>query len=181
MSETSTADTVTYCFYHPNTPTTLRCNRCGKPICARDAVRTPVGYRCKSCVRQQQDIFFNATPIDYVITALVALPVGYLGQRIVPQLGWFLIFLAPLIGGIAGEVVWRLSRKRRGRYTWLVAVAALGVGALAVLWPQLQFLLRAGGAGGDVIGAGIGNLLWHVVYFGLAAAGVVARLRVWRR
>ncbi|HEY4690324.1 MAG TPA: hypothetical protein VIK33_13495 [Anaerolineae bacterium] len=165
------SETTVYCYYHPDTPTTLRCNRCNKPICWRDAVRTPTGYRCKTCVRQQQDIFFNATPIDYVVTAGVALFVGYLGQRIVPQLGWFLIFLAPVIGGIAGEVIWQLSRKRRGRYVWIVALASLGVGALFAVLPKLQFMLAAGNPLG---------LLWDLVYFGLAAAGVFARLKIWR-
>ena len=49
-----------YCANHPAVETTLRCNRCGKPICAECAVRTPTGYRCKECVRGQQKIFDTA-------------------------------------------------------------------------------------------------------------------------
>ena len=30
-----------YCYIHPNRPTSLRCNRCERPICAEDAVLTP--------------------------------------------------------------------------------------------------------------------------------------------
>lgn len=176
----SPAGDTLYCFYHPNTPTTLRCNRCDRPICTKDAVRTPTGYRCRACVRQQQDIFFNATPVDYVIAAAVALAVGYIGQLIVPRLGFFIIFIGPLVGGIAGEVIWRLSRKRRGRYVWLAAVGALTLGALVAIWPRLQFAFFADPTG-DAGGLGFINLLWNVVYFVLAAGGVIARLRLWRR
>ena len=37
------------CTYHPNVMTGLRCSRCGKPICPRCGVRTPVGLRCPDC------------------------------------------------------------------------------------------------------------------------------------
>jgi hypothetical protein len=167
------ADEIIYCHYHPNTPTTLRCNRCGKPICARDAVRTPVGYRCKDCVRRQQDVFFNATVVDYVIAAIVALPVGFVAQQIAPRLGFFIIFIGPAIGGIVGEVIFRATRKRRGRYSWAVAVGAISAGALAALWPKLQLLFLVGGEA-------FGLIVWDVVFFVLMAGAVVARLRIWR-
>ncbi|HLF25236.1 MAG TPA: hypothetical protein VJG32_02775 [Anaerolineae bacterium] len=175
MSETKTETetTTTYCFYHPNVPTSLRCNRCGKPICPRDAVRTPVGYRCKDCVRQQQNIYFTAMPIDYVIAALVALPVGYVAQLIVPRFGFFIIFIGPAVGGLMGEIIWRASRKRRGRYTWIAALGALSIGALAVLWPRLQLFSIAGGQA-------LGAIIWDIVFFVLMAGSVVARLRFWR-
>src|SRR5215212_8141275 len=49
--DTSTRDEsgVLYCANHPNVQTNLRCSRCGKPICARCRVATPVGYRCYDC------------------------------------------------------------------------------------------------------------------------------------
>lgn len=167
----STTETV-YCFYHPTTPTSLRCNKCGKPICAKDAVLTPVGYRCKDCVRQQQDVFFNAEPMDYAIAAIVSLPVGYIAQRFVPQIGFFVILLGPMIGGLIGEVIWRASRKRRGRYTWIAALGGLSVGAAAAAWPILMFTFA---------GANLGfGILWHIVFFALMAGSVVARLRFWR-
>src|SRR6185437_7408292 len=37
------------CSYHPNVLTRLRCSKCGKPICPRCAVETPVGFRCPDC------------------------------------------------------------------------------------------------------------------------------------
>src|SRR6476661_5913914 len=37
------------CSYHSDVMTGLRCSRCGKPICPRCGVRTPVGLRCPEC------------------------------------------------------------------------------------------------------------------------------------
>ena len=56
MTQTDTL----YCYVHPNRPTSLRCNRCERPICAECAVRTPTGYRCPECIRSQQKIFDTA-------------------------------------------------------------------------------------------------------------------------
>ncbi|MGC9334733.1 MAG: B-box zinc finger protein, partial [Anaerolineae bacterium] len=58
---------VLYCANHPNVETLLRCNRCGKPICTRCAVSTPVGYRCRECVGQQQSSFYPGGTLDYVM------------------------------------------------------------------------------------------------------------------
>ena len=37
------------CADHPDVETRLRCSRCGRPICPRCSVRTPVGMRCPDC------------------------------------------------------------------------------------------------------------------------------------
>src|SRR3974377_669498 len=104
MSQTAESH---FCYYHPNTPTELRCNKCGKYICVKDAVRTPVGYRCKECVKEQQDIFYNATPLDYVLTVVIACPIAFIAALIVQSLSGFIgpfigilivIFGGPLVG-----------------------------------------------------------------------------------
>jgi len=158
-----------FCFYHPNTPTSLRCNKCGKYICARDARRTPVGYRCKDCVRSQQDTFFNATPVDYVITAVIALPLALIAGSIVPRLGFLTIFGGPIVGIIISEIVRVATGKRRGRYTWAVAVGCLIVGTLIPVWPTIELLLLGVPDFITVILAGI--------YLALAAGTLVSRLR----
>ncbi len=64
-AETPAVDSgVLYCTVHPNVETALRCNRCGRPMCNRCAVRTPVGYRCRECVRGQQQVFYTAQTLD---------------------------------------------------------------------------------------------------------------------
>ena len=163
-----------YCYYHPSTPTELRCNKCGKYICVKDARRTPVGYRCKGCVKEQQDIFFTATPVDYVVAAVVAFVLSLIAALIIPALGFFAIFAAPIAGGIIAEGVFRATGKRRGRYIWIVAVASMiitaGIRVFTMPEMQMALYLRAF----DGIGM---SLVWMGVYLVIAGGIVIARLR----
>ncbi len=148
-----------YCTVHPDVETTLRCNRCGRPMCTRCAVRTPVGYRCKECVRAQQDRFFDAQMRDYLIAAAASLVLSFVAAGIVALLGWFYFafFLSPAAGALIGAVVWRLTGRRRGRYTALVVGGAVALGALPFL-PS--------------------NLLAIGIYLALATSTAVARFQL---
>lgn len=184
VTETDKTDTL-YCANHPTVATALRCNRCGKPICTRCAVRTPVGYRCRECLRSQQQVFETVKWYDYLVAALVAVPIGALSAGILGNFGFFTLFLAPMVGGVTAEVVRAAVRKRRGRYFTLAAAAAFALGCLAVVaLPLLAagLLLALGGEGG---GGGLGQMLpavlirgiWPLVYTVLATATLYARLR----
>jgi hypothetical protein len=166
-----------YCFYHPSVETELRCNKCGKYICPKDAVRTPVGYRCKSCVKEQQDIFYNATPIDYVVAAVVAAVLSLIAAVIMPALGFFAIFAAPIAGGIISEGVRLANRKRRGRYIWAVAVACmiLTAGLRVFTLPEMQLALYLRVFDGIAM-----SLIWMGVYLVIAGGIVIARLRFFK-
>src|SRR3990172_8784093 len=97
-----------YCANHPDVETTLRCNRCEKPICAKCAVLTPTGYRCKDCVRNQQKGFETAQWYDYLLAFSVGIILSYIGSRLVSYLGFFTLFVAPIAGVIISEAL-RLS------------------------------------------------------------------------
>jgi hypothetical protein len=163
-----------YCFYHPTVETELRCNKCGKYICPKDAVRTPVGYRCKGCVKEQQDIFFTATPIDYVVAAVVASVLSMIAALIIPALGFFAIFGAPIAGTVIAEGVLRTSGKRRGRYIWLVVIACMIITACIRLFmmPEVMYAISFG-----VLGPVMFTLLWMGVYLVISIGIVAARLR----
>jgi MFS family permease len=135
-------DQVTYCTYHPNVETRLRCSKCGNPICPRCAVQTPVGFRCPDCVRVQQAVFYTATPLDYVIATVVGLVISTIAAFIMGRLGIFLaIILGPVAGGAIAEVVRWAIRRRRGRWMWLVVSGCIVAGALvATFYPFLLFL-----------------------------------------
>lgn len=175
MSEVST---IHYCHYHPNTPTELRCNRCGKYICIRDAVLTPVGYRCRDCVREQQGIFYNSVPADYIIAAVITFPIAYIAGLIVPHLFWLAIFAGPIIGGVISEAIRLATRKRRGRYTWAVAVGCLLVATGVAFLPTLNVFF-SGRIG--LITNGASNLsidlIIYAVYLVLGVGTLIARLR----
>lgn len=151
-AELADAEATLYCTVHPTVATTLRCNRCGRPMCTKCAVKTPVGYRCRECVREQQDKFFNAQVVDYLVAAVVSLVVSFVAAAVVARLGWFLFafFLSPAAGGLIGNAVWRLTGKRRGRYTAAIVGTAVVLGALPFfLWNPLAigiYLFMATGA-----------------------------------
>jgi hypothetical protein len=145
-------DGLLYCTVHPTVAKNLRCNRCGRPMCARCAVRTPVGYRCRECVREQQNKFFDAQMLDYIVAAVVSLVMSFVAAAILSRIGFFLIafFLSPVAGGAIASVVAALTRKRRGRYTAIVVSAGVIVGALPFLLYNLIaigiYLVMATGA-----------------------------------
>lgn len=167
-----------YCVNHPSVETRLRCNRCGSPICPKCAVRTPVGFRCPQCIRNQQALFYSASTWDYPLAAVVSLPLSLGASLIMNQLGWFFaLFLGPLIGGlIAGAVRWATGR-RRGRWIWLVVSACIVIGAL--LSPLLYVLLFFSPEALPYLFLNPTSLFFqvNVVYIVLAVGTAYARLR----
>jgi len=158
-------DEVIYCSYHPNVETRLRCSKCGRPICPKCAVQTPVGFRCPDCVRGQQAIFYTATPLDYGIAVVVGLAISTLAALILSQMGIFLaLILGPVAGGVIAEVVRWAIRRRRGRWIWLVVSSCIAVGGLLSL--ILSALLFSPT-----------SLLSLIIYVALAIGTAYARLR----
>jgi hypothetical protein len=138
------ASTPTYCANHPGVETSLRCNKCGKPICAKCAVRTPTGYRCKECVRGQLKIFNTAVWYDYLLGSLTAAILGFLASLLASLvsglsfIGWILIVIgAPTAGMIIAEGVRLVTRKHRSRPLFITIAAVVVVGALPVILFQL--------------------------------------------
>ena len=159
------------CANHPDRETLLRCNKCGKPICISCAVRTPVGYRCNECVREQQNIYFNALGRDnivalavgFVLTLIVAPIVGFL----LGSIGFFGFFIAFIIGSGAGTLAARIIRSavgnRRGRKLPHFAITGIVLGVAP--W-ALLFLLSGGRA-----------FLMLLLFAGLTIASAFPQLR----
>lgn len=173
-----------YCVNHPNVETYLRCNKCGRPVCAKCVTLTPVGYRCRDCVRTQQRVFYaDFRPAYYLVAAVVALPLALVAGWLVPSLGWYAIILGPLAGvGIVQVVRWAI-RRRRGQYTWLVVCGCIAVGALPQLLLSLLSLLGpvADPANAMLYVGGPMRLVWTVVYVVAAASAAYAVLRPGRQ
>ncbi len=151
-----------HCYYHPDRETTLRCNKCGRPICTECAIRTPVGYRCPDCVREQQDKFYTATTSDIIKGAIVAfvggLLVGLATLLTIMFLGRFLFFgfltaffIGPALGGAVAEAVRRAMGKRHARHFPIIGDIVFLVGILLLLIPFVLF--------GDLISLGMAALL----------------------
>jgi hypothetical protein len=88
---------ILYCANHPGVPTTLRCNRCEKPICIKCAVLTPTGYRCRECVRGQQKVYETAQWRDFPLACGLAFIIAFFGS-----------FLAQVMFGYRAHLVWSL-------------------------------------------------------------------------
>jgi hypothetical protein len=176
--DTPTDQQPTYCSFHPNRLTSLRCNRCGRPICSQCAIRTPVGYRCKICVREQQRIFNTAFWYDFPIAFVVAAVVCGAGSILSSFIGFFVLFVAGFAGVIAARaVVWAVGH-RRNEYLWLAAAAGCVAGCLPVMLPSLVGgLLFYGQIGvGGLLGLGT-SLLWPTAYMVVAVAFLIAGLK----
>jgi hypothetical protein len=140
---------IFFCANHPERETLLRCNKCGKPICMECAVQTPVGYRCKECVRQQQNVYFNAATSDNLIAFGVGLAVSAIAAPIVGTLigffGFWGFIIAFLAGSAAGSALAQIIRqavgRRRGRRLPLFALIGIIMG---VLLGNVGFLLVTG-------------------------------------
>jgi hypothetical protein len=148
---TETPPTI-FCANHPSVETTLRCNKCEKPICAKCAVLTPTGYRCKECIKEQQKIFETAVWYDYPVIFIVVAIMSYLGSLlggwISIRFGFYIIilalFLAPAVGGLIAEVARRATGKRRSKKLFLLAAIAAIIGCLPVSLQLLQFFYLYG-------------------------------------
>jgi hypothetical protein len=132
MTET-TLDERTYCAVHPDRETSLRCNKCGRLMCVDCAVSTPVGYRCRECVRGIQQKFYNATQTDYIrafiLCALITgLAAGIAGAIRIPLL--FLLILGLPIGGAIAEIAVRAASKRRGERLDVTAAGGALLGGI---------------------------------------------------
>ncbi len=180
---------LTFCAVHPDRETSLRCNRCGRLMCAQCAVLTPVGYRCRECVRQQEDKFFTANQLDYLIIAAVCAGLGAVGAAIVSALNLFLILVlvaALPFGGAVGELALQAVSRRRGRYSGQVAAAAVALCGLAGAVAQVsvafsQIAERAGRPAALPLEAALGAALSDLgllLFVALAAAAVYSRFRM---
>jgi hypothetical protein len=188
------AGDVLYCAVHTNVETTLRCNKCGRPMCPRCAVQTPVGYRCKECVRGQQKTFYNAQTLDPIIQLVISLFLGLIGTGLIGlfELGGFFIWLIAFwagsgFGALVADLCHRAVGKRRGKYSYLAVAAGIIVGGLiaSVLpWAiAMGSMIALSGSGYEQVPALAyfgGMSLTKLIFLGMAVAGAVGRLRLGR-
>lgn len=133
---------------HNDDEITLRCSRCGKPITPAEAIQTPTGYRCETCVKQQQKVFNTSQPIDYVLGFLIASGLGFLGSWLSSRIGFFTILLAPAAGVGIAEVIRFVTKRRRGKVLFRLVSIGIILGGLPLIAINLinLFLVLSAGA-----------------------------------
>lgn len=128
------------CTYHPDVETNLRCGKCGKPICPKDLVQTPVGARCPDCAK------LSKLPTYQIPTAYYLRAAGTsLGMAIVCGIVWGVVgglvrfFLLNLIlaagaGYAIGEVTSLSVNRKRGTGLAVIAGSALVISYLVSIF-----------------------------------------------
>jgi hypothetical protein len=174
---------VLYCANHPKRETSLRCNRCNKPICPSCAVRVPTGYRCRECVRSQLKVFENAQWYDYLLAFVAAVLLSGLASIIITFIAtiWFgllVLVAAPFAGTLIARVVQLVVRRRRSNALFLTAGAGVVIGGIPAILTHLASVLIL--FGNPAFSGAIWSLLplvWQVVYLVIAVPTVYAYLR----
>jgi hypothetical protein len=126
------------CFYHPDVETALGCGKCGRYICTRCIIQTPVGARCRECARVTRLPTYDVQPTYYLRAVMAGGVVGIVGGIVwgltigIPFLPWF---LSIGIGYLVGEAISVASNRKRG--PGLAVVAGVSM-ALAVVFLLLM-------------------------------------------
>ncbi|MBA7666171.1 hypothetical protein ES703_74248 [subsurface metagenome] len=159
------------CATHPEVETNLRCGKCGKPICPKCLVQTPVGARCSDCAR------LHKLPTYHVSTQYYLRAMGSgLGMAIACGVAWgiigwlipffsFNLLLAPAAGYAIGEVISLSVNRKRGPR---VAV----IGSIAVVTSYLITFLFP-----DGFSLSLFNILYQLLALALGIFVAVTRLR----
>ena len=140
------------CAKHPDVETNLTCGKCGKPICPKCLVQTPVGVRCSECAQ------LKSLPTYQVSTGYYLRAVGVgIGIALACGLAWWAInlilpflflrlLIAAGVGYAIGEVISLSVNRKRGTGLAIVSgvSAALSFGianAFFFSWGGLTSIL----------------------------------------
>jgi len=159
------------CATHPDVETNLRCGKCGKPICPKCLVQTPVGARCLECARPTKVPTFSVSTQYY----LRAIGTG-LGMAVVCGVAWgiidwiipifsFSILLAYGAGYAISEVISRVVNRKRGKVLAIIAGTAL------VISYSITLILEGG------FPSGIFNIVYDLLALALGIFAAVHHLR----
>jgi hypothetical protein len=116
------------CSYHPQIETELTCTECGRPICPKEMVLTPVGYKCPEHARAARGQYQFVKFRQLAMAVLTGLAVGVGGAFIVAGIGFGGFLLGIIWGSLASESIRRASGGHRGGTVGTVAAGSLALG-----------------------------------------------------
>ena len=161
------------CATHPKVETNLSCGKCGKAICPRCMVQTPVGIRCKECANVKHLPTYDITSTQYLkatgVGLGVAIAAGILWGLIVFLIGQFFP-LAGLVGSLLiavvvsqkiAEIISNSVNRKRG----------VGLQLLAVFCITVSFAISV------LLSSGFSINFYSLIIWGLAISIVITRLR----
>jgi hypothetical protein len=135
------------CATHSDVETNLACGKCGKPICPKCLVETPVGARCRECANVRRLPTYSITPVQYLravaagLFVAIAVGIGWAWLRSeVGILGWSLLLGLILGSSVAyaiAEIVSRAVNQKRGTPLQVIACTCFVV-CYVVSWVGLS-------------------------------------------
>ena len=153
------------CATHPEIETNLRCGKCGKPICPKCLVQTPVGARCPDCAKLYKLPTYRVSSVYYlraIGTALgMAIATGIVWGVIESFLisfffGFFSLILAGGVGYAIGEVVSLSVNRKSSRGLATVSGIAVVISYLVNIFSFGSFYLSPLSIVFDLLANGIG-------------------------
>src|SRR3972149_9154964 len=87
------------CAQDPDVETNLRCSNCGRPVCPKCMVYTPVGIKCPECARLRGRAVAGPKPIYYVRAAGAGLASALIGGVLLGGGGRGIRFGGLFLGG----------------------------------------------------------------------------------
>jgi hypothetical protein len=133
-------------------------------------MRTPTGYRCPDCIKEQKKVFDTAQAQDYVLAFIVAGVLSFIGSLIVQWIGFFILLVAPTAGIIIAEAVRKVVNRRRSKTLFQIATLAVVLGGAIIMLDDLYFLFITRDP------AFIIGLLWPAIYIVMATVATYTRL-----
>jgi hypothetical protein len=114
-------------------------------------VQTPTGYRCRECVAGHQKSFDTAQWQDVPLAFTVSFLISFLGSIIAGVMGFFVLFIAPIVGTIIAEAARTITKRRRSQQLFTVVAVGAFFGALPWLIRDLFYGISF-------------SLLWQGIY-----------------
>jgi len=127
-------------------------------------------------LRGQQKTFETTVTTDYVIAIVIGAGLSFLGSLAARSMGFFIIFIAPIIGVIIAEAIRWAVKRRRSRLLFQLSAGASAAGSLipVVLTGLTVLFLLANGQGFSFYV--LLPLIYQVVYTVLVSSTVYTRL-----
>ena len=128
------------CATHSEIETYLKCGKCGKPICPKCMVQTPVGARCPDCAGLYKLPTYRVSAKHYLRAVGTALGMAIVCGVVWGLIGSFVPFfflnllLAAGAGYAIGEVVSLSVNRKRGTELATIAGIAVAISYLVSLF-----------------------------------------------
>ena len=167
------------CSNHPATLTAVACGKCGKYICPRCMIYTPVGVRCRPCAQLRKAPQFDVPLSRVALAGAGALATAVFAWLIVLQVPFFIWLLSIGVGLAVGEVASRLAMRRVNRTLEVTVGVAVVAGftlvrVFQILNPGLGYHPRV--TGFEAVSITL-NDPFSLILIGLAVFFAITRLR----